>query len=60
MSAGKKTTAVPTTVHCDHLITAEVGATEDLKKANSTSFIVNTIVTLPPFLHRTLSFSPLA
>ena len=32
MSAGKNTTAVPTTVHCDHLITAEVGANEDLKK----------------------------
>jgi aconitate hydratase len=30
-------TAVPTTVHCDHLITAEVGANEDLKKANITN-----------------------
>jgi aconitate hydratase len=37
MSAGKNTTAVPTTVHCDHLITAEVGANEDLKKANITN-----------------------
>lgn len=37
MSAGKNTTAVPTTVHCDHLITAEVGAMEDLKKANITN-----------------------
>lgn len=37
MSAGKNTTAVPTTVHCDHLITAEVGAKEDLKKANITN-----------------------
>ena len=34
MSAGKNTTAVPTTVHCDHLITAQVGATEDLKTAS--------------------------
>ena len=31
MSAGKSTTAVPTTVHCDHLITAESGAKEDLE-----------------------------
>ncbi len=37
MSAGKNTTAVPTTVHCDHLIIAKVGADEDLKKANITN-----------------------
>ena len=37
MSAGKNTTAVPSTVHCDHLITAEVGAIKDLKKANITN-----------------------
>jgi aconitate hydratase len=34
MSAGKKTTAVPTTVHCDHLIQAQVGAKDDLLRAN--------------------------
>lgn len=34
MSAGKKTTAVPSTVHCDHLIQAQHGAKEDLKRAN--------------------------
>jgi aconitate hydratase len=33
MHAGRKTTAVPSTVHCDHLITAEVGAQDDLAKA---------------------------
>jgi aconitate hydratase len=33
MHAGKKTTAVPTTVHCDHLIQAKVGANEDLNVA---------------------------
>lgn len=33
MHAGKKTTAVPTTVHCDHLILAQTGAKEDLNKA---------------------------
>jgi len=33
--AGKKTAAVPSTVHCDHLIQAEVGATADLKTAMS-------------------------
>lgn len=35
MMAGKKSVAVPSTVHCDHLILAEVGADEDLKKANT-------------------------
>lgn len=33
MHAGKKTTAVPTTVHCDHLIQAKIGAKEDLNRA---------------------------
>ncbi len=33
MSAGKAKTAVPTTVHCDHLILAEVGAKQDLLNA---------------------------
>lgn len=35
MMAGKKTVSVPSTVHCDHLIQAEVGADADLQKANS-------------------------
>jgi len=34
MSAGKKTTAVPSTVHCDHLIQAQIGAKDDLLRAN--------------------------
>jgi len=33
MSAGRATTAVPSTVHCDHLIQAQVGAKEDLLRA---------------------------
>src|SRR6187402_3533765 len=33
MHAGKPQVAVPTTVHCDHLIQAEVGAVQDLKNA---------------------------
>ncbi len=33
MTAGKAKTAVPSTVHCDHLIQAEVGAKKDLMKA---------------------------
>ncbi len=33
MMAGKKEAAVPSTVHCDHLIKAKVGAEEDLKAA---------------------------
>ncbi|MEJ6623820.1 MAG: aconitate hydratase [Flavobacteriaceae bacterium] len=37
MQAGKPKVAVPTTVHCDHLIQAKSGAVADLKVANSTS-----------------------
>lgn len=37
MQAGKKQVAVPTTVHCDHLIQAKQGAKIDLKRANETS-----------------------
>ena len=33
INAGMKTTAVPTTVHCDHLITAIKGADDDLDNA---------------------------
>ncbi|HEV8053001.1 MAG TPA: aconitate hydratase, partial [Parachlamydiaceae bacterium] len=33
-SSGKGKTAVPTTVHCDHLIQAETGAVPDLERAN--------------------------
>ncbi len=35
MMTGRKKTAVPATVHCDHLIQAEVGAETDLKYALS-------------------------
>ena len=35
MSAGRKTTAVPSTVHCDHLIQAQVGAVDDLNRATT-------------------------
>ena len=34
MSAGRAQAAVPSTVHCDHLIQAEVGSEKDLAKAN--------------------------
>ncbi|GEQ86719.1 aconitate hydratase [Patiriisocius marinistellae] len=37
MQAGKDNVAVPTTVHCDHLIQAKQGAKQDLKRANETS-----------------------
>ena len=37
MQAGKDKVAVPTTVHCDHLIQAKSGAFDDLKAANSSS-----------------------
>lgn len=35
MQAGRPTVAVPSTVHCDHLIQAKVGADEDLSTANT-------------------------
>jgi aconitate hydratase A / 2-methylisocitrate dehydratase len=35
MSSGKNKVALPSTVHCDHLIQAEVGAKDDLLRANS-------------------------
>lgn len=37
MCANKERTEVPSTVHCDHLIQAEIGAKEDLKRANHES-----------------------
>jgi aconitate hydratase len=37
MQAGKKKVAVPTTVHCDHLIQAKLGADKDLQEAINTS-----------------------
>ena len=37
MQAGKNKVAVPTTVHCDHLIQAKQGANLDLKRANDVS-----------------------
>jgi len=37
MQAGKTEVAVPTTVHCDHLIQAKIGADKDLQEAINTS-----------------------
>ena len=37
MQAGKSKVAVPTTVHCDHLIQAKIGADKDLQEAINTS-----------------------
>ncbi len=42
MQAGKKEVAVPTTVHCDHLIQARIGADKDLQDAiNNSSEVFN-------------------
>lgn len=35
MQAGRPSTAVPTTVHCDHLIRAQTGALDDLNRAST-------------------------
>ena len=37
MNAGRDTSAVPATVHCDHLIRASVGASADLAEARQTN-----------------------
>lgn len=37
MSAGMDSTAVPTTVHCDHLIEAQIGGVPDLQRAIDTN-----------------------
>ncbi|MBB5619801.1 aconitate hydratase [Pedobacter cryoconitis] len=37
MQAGRPKVAVPSTVHCDHLITAKLGAEQDLPAANTES-----------------------
>jgi len=37
MTAGRDRTAVPTTIHCDHLIRAKVGAAQDLAVARNTN-----------------------
>lgn len=37
MQAGKEKVAVPSTVHCDHLIQAKLGADKDLKVAGDTN-----------------------
>jgi len=37
MNSGRKTVAVPSTVHCDHLILAHIAAATDLKTANDTN-----------------------
>src|SRR6187401_327893 len=37
MQAGRATVAVPSTVHCDHLIQAKVGAVEDLQTAKDSN-----------------------
>ncbi|MDD4992680.1 MAG: aconitate hydratase [Paludibacter sp.] len=37
LNSGRKTVAVPSTVHCDHLIQAHIKAETDLKTANETN-----------------------
>lgn len=36
MNCGRKTSAVPASIHCDHLITAELGADADVKRSVAT------------------------
>ena len=49
MQAGKSKVAVPTTVHCDHLIQAKVGADKDLQSAlNSSNEVFNFLESVLP------------
>ena len=42
MQSGRKEVAVPSTVHCDHLIQAKIGADKDLQEAiNKSSEVFN-------------------
>ena len=47
MQAGRKKVAVPSTVHCDHLIQAKVGAKADLASALDTNKEVYRLFLLP-------------
>ena len=45
MKAGKKKVAVPSTVHCDHLIQARIGADKDLQESlNKNNEVFNFLV----------------
>ena len=47
MQAGKSRVAVPTTVHCDHLIQASIGATKDLQASlNNSNEVFNFLETV--------------
>jgi aconitate hydratase len=50
ISSGLSKVAVPSTIHCDHLIAAEKGATEDLKVANSQNKEVRPFLSAPDSL----------
>ena len=50
MMAGKDKVAVPSTVHCDHLIQAKVGAEQDLKNALDSHYIFTEFAELTSFL----------
>ena len=41
MQAGKKSVAVPSTVHADHLIQAKIGADKDCEALNQNNEVFN-------------------
>ena len=48
MQAGKKKVAVPSTVHCDHLIQAKIGASSDLQRSfNENNEVFNFLSSIP-------------
>ena len=44
ISSGLPKTALPSTIHCDHLITAQIGSDKDLKTAKETNAEVGLIL----------------
>lgn len=42
MSAGMPSVATPSTVHCDHLIEAQIGGEKDLERAYSSTYTATT------------------
>ena len=44
MLAGKDEAAVPSTVHCDHLILAYKGAAADVKQSNGVIHVIDTVL----------------
>jgi aconitate hydratase len=51
ISSGLPNVLCPTTIHCDHLIEAQIGGDQDLKRAKvEKNFIINIIIVFLVFI----------